>query len=107
MDANRGPVSSPEEAAPARAFDPARLKRAVALLKGAERMGPSEFRVRGQDEPEYYVNLDGDPVCYCKDSEYHGRGCKHELAALLLNGDLRVIGLLGELLLVQEKAKSR
>jgi hypothetical protein len=104
----RGPVSSPEESAPVRAFEPNRLRRAVALLKGVERAGPRQYRVRGQDEPEYAVSLDGDPPCYCAD--YYHRGsptnpCKHILAARLVDGDMALIQSLGELLLTAERAR--
>lgn len=82
-------------------YDPARLRRAL-QCKG-DQLGPRQFRVRGQDEPFYNVDLDGDPVCYCKDSEYHGRGCKHELFARLASGDVALLQAAGDVLLEREK----
>jgi hypothetical protein len=83
-------------------YDPARLRRAL-QCKG-EQLGPRQFKVWGQDEPFYNVDLDGDPVCYCKDSEYHGRGCKHELFAKLASGDMALLQAAGDELLKREQA---
>ena len=71
--------------APVRAYCPSRFRRAVQLA--VTQIGPRQYRVRGQDEPHYDVDLDGDPPCYCRDNEYRGRRiqqkCKHHIAALL------------------------
>jgi hypothetical protein len=101
--ANRGRESAPEESAPARAFDPARLRRAAQLA--VQRIGATTFAVRGQEEPYYYVDLAGDLPCACKDAEFHGSGCKHELAARLANGDMPLVMALGEMLLRAERAR--
>lgn len=86
---------------PREAIDPARLRRASLLA--VERLGPMQFRVRGQAEAFYDVNMELDVPCTCKDAEFHGRGCKHELIARMLNGDLPLLNMLGEMLLKQEQ----
>jgi hypothetical protein len=83
------------------AYEPGRLRRAATLA--VKRLGPTRFAVRGQEEPVYRVDLAVDPPCYCKDSEYHGRGCKHELAARLHSGDMALVQALGEMLLKAEQ----
>ena len=83
-------------------YEPGRLRRAAQLA--VRRLGPMQFRVRGQDEPHYDVNLDLDVPCCCKDAEFHGRGCKHELSARMANGDMGLIQALGEMLLKAHKA---
>lgn len=82
-------------------YEPGRLRRAAVLA--VKKLGPNQYRVRGQDEPFYDVNLDLDTPCTCKDAEFHGRGCKHELAARLHNGDSALIMALGMMLLEQTK----
>jgi hypothetical protein len=88
-----------------RAFDPNRLRRG--LQRGVVRLGPNQFRIEGRHETHYDVNLDLDVPCVCKDAEYHGRGCKHELLARLHNGDAALIQSLGDMLLSQEKRKAK
>jgi hypothetical protein len=88
-----------------RAFDPNRLRRG--LQRGVVRLGPNQFRIEGRHETHYDVNLDLDVPCVCKDAEYHGRGCKHELLARLHNGDAALIQSLGDLLLAAEKRKEK
>jgi uncharacterized Zn finger protein len=83
-------------------YEPGRLRRAAQLA--VKRLGPMQFRVRGQDEPFYDVNLEIDTPCTCMDAYHHGRGCKHELAARLQNGDLALIQALGDMLLKAHKA---
>lgn len=71
--------------APVRAYDPARFRRAVQLA--IVQTGPRTYRVRGQKQEWWDVDLDGDPPCYCPDMENRGRRiqgkCKHTIAALL------------------------
>lgn len=62
-------------------IEPGRLRKAAQLA--VERLGPMQFRVRGQEEPFYDVNLDLDTPCTCLDAWHHGRNCKHELAGKL------------------------
>jgi hypothetical protein len=51
-----------------------------------ERLGGGRFRIAGNVEPEYFVDLNGDPPCYCMDMSMRGRTihyCKHVLSARL------------------------
>lgn len=70
-----------------------RLRRAWKLVASGrvERVGPGQFKVAGNVEPVYYVDLAGDQCCTCCDMEYRGRAineqCKHVLAARLANHD--------------------
>jgi hypothetical protein len=100
------PCSDPvHEATAVRAFDPNRLRRG--LQRGVVRLGPAQFRIEGRHEKFYDVDLTSDVPCVCKDAEYHGRGCKHELLARLHNGDAALIQSLGDLLLAAEKRKEK
>lgn len=82
-------------------YEPGRLRRAAVL--GVTELGPGLYRVKGQDEPHYDVEIHADVPCYCKDSEFHGKGCKHFLAARLASGDMKLVMALGEMLLVRDK----
>jgi hypothetical protein len=82
-------------------YDPARLRRGAA--RAVKRLGPHQFRVAGSHAPYWDVNLELDTPCTCPDAEFHGRGCLHELAARLHDGDAALIMGLGEMLLAQEK----
>lgn len=82
-------------------YEPGRLRRASMLA--VKRVGPNQFRVRGQEEEFYDVNLDLDTPCSCMDAWHHGRGCKHELSARLASGDMKLVMALGEMLLAKEK----
>lgn len=82
-------------------YDPARLRRAAVLA--VRKIGPQQYRVRGQSQWSYDVDLSADIPCYCKDAEYHGRGCKHELASRLAAGDQALRIALGEMLLAVQK----
>lgn len=70
-------------------YRPDRLHRAWLLIKSGcvERLGGTQYRVAGNDEPDYYVDLMGDQMCTCRDQEYRGaqikQMCKHVLAARL------------------------
>lgn len=70
-------------------YRPDRLARAWQLVKSGrvERLGGGQFRVAGNDEPEYFVDLSVDPPCYCADQNYRGGStnhqCKHSLAGRL------------------------
>lgn len=83
-------------------YEPGRLRRAAQLA--VKRLGPNQFRIRGQDEPFYDVNLDLDTPCTCADAWHRGRGCKHELQARMANGDMRLVQALGDMLLKAHKA---
>lgn len=82
-------------------YDPGRLRRAAS--RAVKRVGPNQFMVAGTEQRVYAVNLDLDTPCDCKDAEYHGRGCLHELAARLHNGDGKLIQSLGDILLATQK----
>lgn len=73
--------------APDRFYEPGRFGRAKALLPFVKPLGGRQYEVKGSDEPTYYVDLDGDPMCYCADSQNRGtriKGrCKHVLACML------------------------
>lgn len=84
-----------------RAYEPGRLRRAAQLA--VQRLGPMQFRVRGQDEPFYDVNLEIDTPCTCADAWHRGRGCKHELCARMANGDMGLLQALGQMLLEAAK----
>lgn len=69
---------------------PGRFARAVELARrdgAVTQMGPRQFRVVGNDEPEYFVDLDENPACYCDDIRNAGwktnNTCKHILACRL------------------------
>lgn len=81
-------------------YEPGRLRRAAQLA--VKRLGPQQFRVRGQDEEFYDVNLEIDTPCDCADAWHRGRPCKHELASRLANGDMPLIQALGDMLLKAE-----
>lgn len=85
------------------AIEPGRLRRAVALLPFVEQIGPRDFRVKGNDEPQYHVSLDTNPPCYCRDAEMRGMQCKHEICCRLRLREPQVVQALGDLLLQQEK----
>lgn len=89
-----------------RTIEHGRLLRGMALLPFMEELGPNEFRVRGNEEPVYYVNLDGDPVCYCDDAKHAPRAsrmCKHEIACRLWSMELGVVTAMNDIL-VKRKA---
>jgi hypothetical protein len=83
-------------------YERGRLIRAAAIPV-YERYGPGQYRVKGTDEPEYFVDLSADIPCYCKDAQHHGRGCKHELCARLQEGDMGLRLALGQILLEMQK----
>lgn len=86
-------------------YDPARLRRGAA--RAVKRLGPHQFRVRGNHSPHYDVNLELDTPCDCPDAQFHGRGCLHELAARLHDGDARLIMALGQMLLKQQEREEQ
>lgn len=72
-----------------------RLERAVALRAG--RVGPGRYRVSGGAQ-DHWVDLasPAHPRCDCGDHTWREQVCKHILAALLREGDPRVVGALAE-----------
>lgn len=77
--------------------DPRRLERSLRLE--GERVGDGRYRVRGGAQ-DHWVNLytTALPRCDCGDHLWRDRICKHILAALLREGDGRVIAALGDLI---------
>jgi hypothetical protein len=111
-----GPAGRPHDPAPARAdtpdrgagaargaplvdFDAAggvdldRLERGLALR--ADRVGEGRYRVTGGTQ-DHWVDLftAAHPRCDCGDHVWRDQVCKHILAALLREGDARVVGAL-------------
>ena len=92
-------------AAPALMFDLAaaggldldRLERALELA--AERVGQGRYRVRGGTQ-EHWVDLwsAAHPRCDCGDHLWREALCKHILAALLREGDPRVVAGVGQVM---------
>ena len=77
--------------------DSARLERSLKL--SGQRIAPGKYLVTGGEE-QHWVDLD-DPFrarCDCGDHLWRERTCKHILAALLREGDERVIRAVGSLL---------
>jgi hypothetical protein len=70
--------------------EPLRLERSLALQ--AQPVGRGRYRVVGGNEP-HWVDLysDRQPRCDCGDYLWRAQVCKHILAALLREGDERVL----------------
>ena len=85
-----------------RAYERGRLERAA--KRPLTRKAPMQYVVKGNDEPEYDVNLTIDTPCTCKDAMYHGRGCLHELAAWMAEGDEGLLVAWGMLELRRQRA---
>lgn len=75
------------------------MRRAAVL--GCVKIGERQYRVRGQVEEYYDVNVD--PACYCLDQRHRGEMCKHEISARLQDGDQKLRQALGDMLLAAEK----
>src|SRR5689334_9265288 len=73
-----------------------RLERSLGLR--GERMGEGRYVVRGGTH-EHWVDLHdvSHPRCDCGDHLWRDRICKHILAALLREGDERVVASLGRM----------
>ncbi|HXE57321.1 MAG TPA: SWIM zinc finger family protein [Gemmatimonadales bacterium] len=73
-----------------------RLERSL-MLRG-ERVGEGRYRVTGGGQP-HWVDLytANHPRCDCGDHIWRDQICKHILAALLREGDERVVAALGAL----------
>jgi hypothetical protein len=76
--------------------DVARLERSLGLH--AEHAGPGRYRILG-GEHEHWVDLytSAHPRCDCGDYLWRDRVCKHILAALMREGNERVIRAVGNL----------
>lgn len=92
-----------ERAAPLVDFDAAggvdldRLERGLALH--AERVGDGRYRVTGGAQ-DHWVDLftAAHPRCDCGDHLWREAVCKHILAALLREGDARVVAAVGQVM---------
>jgi hypothetical protein len=87
-------------------IDLERLERSL-LLQG-ERVGVGRYRVRGGDQ-DHWVDLytTAHPRCDCGDHVWRDQICKHILAALLREGNDRVVQALGRLALRFRSAGGR
>lgn len=69
------------------AHTPNRLRRAWSLVKSGrvKPLGEGRFIVAGNVEPRYFVDLNAEIPCTCRDEEFRGarihHQCKHRLAA--------------------------
>jgi uncharacterized Zn finger protein len=78
------------------ALDLARLERGLELR--AERFGTGRYRVDGGQQPHWVDLYTAElPRCDCGDHLWREQVCKHILAALLREGDERVLAALREL----------
>jgi len=78
--------------------------------QGIQRLGPQQFRVRGHEEPEYFVDLSADQQCYCKDMEHSPgriRQCKHILSGRLVNYDPAVFQFMVDVIEQEEARKNQ
>jgi hypothetical protein len=68
-EVGRAAVLMSKEQSPTEAYRADRLRRAWLLIKagGVERRGGTRYRVAGNDESSYDVDLSVDPPCYCAD----------------------------------------
>ena len=76
--------------------DPGRLERSLVLR--ADRVGEGRYRIHG-GATEHWVDLytASHPRCDCGDHLWREQICKHILAALLREGNDRVVAALGRL----------
>jgi hypothetical protein len=94
-----------------RAHDPGRFARALELAqKGlVTQVGPMQYKVAGNEEKHYDVDLSAETPCYCADMWWSGQrirnNCKHTLAARILSRDPSVQTELMELAYMQSKRK--
>ena len=100
-------VPEPEWMGEPESVDPARLTRGLELR--VERAGYGRFRVTGGDEPHWVDLVDpAMPRCDCGDHVWRGTVCKHLLAALLREGDERVVAAVAALVrTLREAAEER
>jgi hypothetical protein len=79
------------------------MRRALKLK--CDKIGPGQYRVSGNDEPYYDVDVNVDPACYCADQAHRSLMCKHEIISRMRDGDPALIQALGDMLLAAENAK--
>lgn len=78
-------------------YTPGRL-RSAAKLPIDRTDNPNEYFVKSRSRKDHWwpVNLMGDPMCYCEDSEHTTRQCAHVIAARLARGDMTLVAALNE-----------
>jgi hypothetical protein len=92
----RAAALNPPKAKPGRSHKSSRLRSAWKLVASEkiQVLPDGTFRVPGNEEPFYTVDLRQDPPCHCKDMEY-GAGdehqCKHALACRLMTSDPMIL----------------
>jgi hypothetical protein len=85
------------------AHDPGRFARAfqLAYTGKVEHLGGTQYRVAGNEQKYYDVDIAAEQPCYCADQDFEGRkirnNCKHVLAAKILAKSPEVIQSLMEL----------
>jgi hypothetical protein len=88
------------KAKPKRSNKPTRLRSAWKLVASEkiQILPDGTYRVPGNEEPWYTVDLRQDPPCHCKDMEFGGgdeHQCKHALACRLMQlGDQTLLNTL-------------
>ncbi len=98
------------DAAPSHRAD--RLRRAWQLVKAGkvERLDATHCRVAGNVEESYSVDLNGDPMCYCRDMEHRAgqiKGmCKHVLACRLAALDDGLLDTIAEWMTVESEQQA-
>src|SRR5262245_16132263 len=97
------PSPPPVANAAARGLDAARLERCLTLQ--AFHIEPGRYHVLGGSQPHWVDLVSADvPRCDCGDYLWREQFCKHILAAMLREGDERVLSALRELIIL---ARSR
>lgn len=94
-----------------------RLVRAIGIVRAGmgdektiHRFGPDQFRVKGNTEPWYDVDLMGDQRCFCKDAQFspwYDRMCKHEMACRLMNQEQGMLSHMMEVVYREEQRKEQ
>lgn len=67
------------------AIEPGRLARSLPL--GWVKIGERQYKVAGNKEPFYYVDLSLDVPCTCDDALKGGHLCKHAMRAMTVERD--------------------
>ena len=75
-----------------------RLVRAMELVRQGRvtHLKGTQFLVKSGED--HYVDLMGDPPCYCADAQHRSVDCKHEIAARLLRTDPKVVKAIEDML---------
>jgi hypothetical protein len=72
-----------------------------------QRLGGTQFRVAGNVEKVYHVDLSAEIPCYCLDMEYRAgeirQQCKHVLASRLAQLDPALLGIIADWFTTEER----